>query len=227
VPLIVVATVALGVPALALGALDRSGRSPHSVARIWARLLLALFGVRVVVEGLENVPAGPAVFTANHASALDIPILFGHLPVSFRIVYKKSLSLFPLVGWYLFLSGHISIDRANPFKARKSLDAAARRIRGGTSVAAFPEGTRVSSASPGLFKRGTFLLAIDAEVPVVPVSLVGVSRIAPRGIAAPRSGTVGVRIHPALETPRDRDAAEALAAEVREIVLRGCEEPPC
>jgi 1-acyl-sn-glycerol-3-phosphate acyltransferase len=227
VPLIAVATLVLGGPALVLGLLDRSGRWPHLVARSWARLVLRACGVRVVVEGRENVPTCAAVFAANHASALDIPILFGHLPAPFRIIYKKSLTLLPLVGWYLFLSGHISIDRGNPFRARKSLAAAARRIRNGASVAVFPEGTRVSSPAPGIFKRGTFLLAIDAGAPVVPVSLVGVKSVVPSGISTLRPGTVAIRIHPPVATSRDPDEAEALAAEVRGIVLRGCEAPAC
>jgi 1-acyl-sn-glycerol-3-phosphate acyltransferase len=222
--MILVVTLILGIPALLLGLLDRSGAWPHAIARRWARLVLAACGVRVVVEGRSSIPTGPSVFAANHASALDIPILFGHLPVPFRIIYKRSLSAMPLVGWYLYLSGHIAIDRSNPFKARKSLDRAADRIRSGTSVAVFPEGTR-GSAGTGMFKRGSFLLAIDARVPVVPVALVGVKRVAPHGIATLRPGTVAIRIQPPVSTARDREGAEALAAEVRAAVLRGCEAP--
>jgi 1-acyl-sn-glycerol-3-phosphate acyltransferase len=225
VPLILIDTLILGLPALLLGVLDRTGSAPHRIACHWARFILGACGVKVTVEGRENVPAGPAVFAANHTSALDIPILFGHLPVSFRIIYKRSLSWLPLVGWHLYLGGHVAIDRGNPFKAKKSLDAAARRIRGGTSVAVFPEGTRGSSPLPGLFKRGSFLLAIDAGVPVVPVSVVGVKRVAPHGILTLRPGTVTVRIHPPVAPGRAREDAEALAAEVRGVVLRGCEAP--
>jgi 1-acyl-sn-glycerol-3-phosphate acyltransferase len=227
VPLILIVTLVLGIPALVLGLVDRSGRWPHAIARRWARLVLGACGIHVVVEGAENVPAGPAVFAANHSSALDIPILFGHLPVQFRIIYKRSLSALPLVGWYLYLGGHIAIDRGNPFKARKSLDRAAERIRHGTSVAVFPEGTRGSATTLGIFKRGSFLLAIDAHAPAVPVSLVGVKSVAPHGIATLRPGTVAIRIQPQVPTARDREEAEALAAEVREAVLRGCEAPAC
>ena len=178
-----------------------------------------------MVRGVANVPTRAAVYAANHGSALDIPIVFGQLPVSFRIIYKRSLSLIPLVGWYLHLGGHIAIDRGNPFKARKSLDSAVDRIRGGTSVTVFPEGTRSADASVGLFKRGSFQLALDAAVPVVPVSLVGVKRVAPRGIWTLRPGTVELRIHPLVPTDRrPLDGAETLAEEVRGIVERGCLE---
>ena len=179
----------------------------------------------MVVRGAANLPTGAAVYAANHGSALDIPIVFGHLPLSFRIIHKRSLSLIPVVGWYLHLGGHIAIDRGNPFKARKSLDSAAERIRGGTSVTVFPEGTRGSDASVGLFKRGSFQLALNAAVPVVPVSLVGVKRVAPRGIWTLRPGTVELRIHSPVATEgRPPDGAEALAEEVRGIVEHGCRE---
>ena len=225
VPLIVLGTVILGVPALLLGLLDGSGDTAHRIAQQWARLILRTCGVRVLVRGAENVPAGPAVYAANHGSALDIPILFGHLPVSFRIIYKRSLSAIPFLGWYLYLGGHIAIDRGSPFKAKRSLTSAAERIRGGTSVAVFPEGTRSPDASVRLFKRGSFQLALNAGVPVVPVSLVGVKRIVPRGILTLRQGTVELRVHPTVPTAhRSAADAEALAEEVKGTVERGCLE---
>ncbi|MFI5184836.1 MAG: lysophospholipid acyltransferase family protein, partial [Vicinamibacteria bacterium] len=224
VPVIVVATVVLAVPALLFGVLDRSGRLPHAVARGWASLILATLGVRVEVSGQENLPSGPAVYAANHGSALDIPILFGHLPVSFRIVHKQSLSLIPFLGWYLFLAGHIAIDRGNAFRAKRSLAAAAARVRGGTSIVVFPEGTRSPDAAVHLFKRGSFVLAIGSGAPVVPVSLVGVKRVAPRGIRTLQPGTVRVRIHPPVPTSsRTPDQAETLAAQIRDVVASGCQ----
>ena len=90
--------------------------------------MLRLFGVKVVVRGSEHLPRGPAVYAANHGSALDIPIVFGHLPVDFRIIHKRSLYLSPVVGWYLYLGGHIGVDRGSPFEAGKTLEQAAERI---------------------------------------------------------------------------------------------------
>jgi 1-acyl-sn-glycerol-3-phosphate acyltransferase len=216
---IVVLTATLGVLGLLAGLLDRSGRSPHRLSRVWARIVLRFLGVRTRVAGLELIPPGPAVFAANHASALDIPLLFAALPVDFRIIHKRSLYLLPLVGWYLFLAGHVGIDRANPFRARKSLDSAARRIAAGTSVVVFPEGTRSPDERVRLFKRGSFLLALQAGVPVVPVSLSGVKRVAPRGLLTLRPGEVVVRVHaPVLTAGRAASEAEALAEQVRQTV---------
>jgi 1-acyl-sn-glycerol-3-phosphate acyltransferase len=206
--------------------LDRSGRATRAIGGAWSRLLLRLFRVEVVAERLENAPTGPAVYAANHASALDILVVFGHLPVDFRIVYKRSLSLVPLLGWAIWLGGHVPIDRSHPFRARRSLDRAARRIRGGTSVVVFPEGTRSPDATVRRFRRGSFALAIEAGVPVVPVSLVGVKDVVPHGLPSLRPGRVRVALHPPLQTAgRFAADAEALAEEVRTIVARSCAEP--
>jgi len=222
-PVIALATLVLGGPALLCGLLDRSGRAAHAVARLWARLILRACGIRVRLEG-SSFPS-PAVYAANHASALDIPLLFGHLPVSFRIIHKRSLSLVPFIGWFLFLGGHVAIDRRNAFRARRSLERAARRVGQGTSVAVFPEGTRSPDGRVGHFKRGSFSLAMSAGVPVVPVSLVGVKRVVPRGVLTVRPGLVRMIVHPAVATAgRLPDDAVRLAEETRVTVARGCAE---
>jgi 1-acyl-sn-glycerol-3-phosphate acyltransferase len=224
VPLIAVDTLVCGAATLAAGLVDRSGRACRAIARGWARVLLLGLGVRVDVEGDENLPAGPAVYAANHGSALDIPILFGYLPADFRFIHKRSLYLVPVLGWSLWVAGHVGIDRGNPFRARKSLHAAALRIHGGTSVAVFPEGTRSPDAGVRPFKRGSFVLALEAGVPVVPVSLRGVKSVVPRGLATLRPGTVRLVIHPAVSTTgRTADAAASLAEEVRRVVADGLE----
>ncbi|MGE0456078.1 MAG: lysophospholipid acyltransferase family protein [Vicinamibacteria bacterium] len=192
----------------------------HGVIRFWSRLLTRAFGIAVVVAGTPH--EGPAVYAANHASAADVPFLFGFLPFEFRIIYKRSLAYVPLVGWCLLAAGHVAIDRANPFRARRSLEAAAARIRAGTSVVVFPEGTRSPDGSVAHFKRGSFSLAIQAGVPIVPVSLMGVKNVIPRGLGSLRPGTVRVLIHPPLPTAGRRpEDAQALAEETRVVVARG------
>jgi len=224
VPLIALHTLVFGLAVIGIGLLDRSGRLCSGLARAWARLLLRGLGVGVEVTGRGNVPAGPAVYAANHGSALDIPILFGYLPLDFRIIHKRSLYLVPVLGWALYLAGHVGIDRGNAFRARKSLLAAAARIRAGTSVVVFPEGTRSPDAGVRPFKRGSFVLALEAQVPVVPVSLAGVKRVAPRGLSTLRPGTVRLAIHPPIATAgRGPGEAEPLAEEVRLAVARGAE----
>lgn len=221
IPAIAAATLVLGGPALLGGLFDRSGDSAHAVARLWARLVLRACGVQVELDGVAAAPS-PVVYAANHASALDIPVLFGYLPASFRIIHKRSLSFVPFIGWFLHLGGHIAIDRSNAFRAKKSLDRAAERIRSGTSVAVFPEGTRSRDGSVGHFKRGSFSLALSAGVPVVPVSLLGVKTVVPTGFLSVRPGRVRVVVHaPVASAGRDQQEAVALAEAVRLIVARG------
>jgi 1-acyl-sn-glycerol-3-phosphate acyltransferase len=222
VPLLLVVTLGLGIPAILAGLVDRRGDLSWRLARWWGRFVLWAWGVRVVVAG-EEPPRGPVIYAANHGSVLDIPVLFAHLPGSFRIVHKRSLYLIPLIGLYLYCSGHVGIDRSKAFRARKSLERAAQRIAGGTSVAMFPEGTRSADGSVGPFKKGSFVLAIQAGVPVVPVSLAGVKRVAPRGLLRLRPGELAMTLHPPVSTTgRGLEEAGVLAEQVRGIVARGC-----
>jgi 1-acyl-sn-glycerol-3-phosphate acyltransferase len=125
------------------------------------------------------------------------------------------------MGLFLAAARNVSIDRSRAFSAKRSLAAAARRIHNGVSVALFPEGTRSGDAPMGSFKRGSFKIAVEAEVPVVPVSLLGLRRVVSQGRITP--GEVRVKIHPALETREGADAVEDLAA-LAEAVIRNEEK---
>lgn len=216
----------LGAVTMVVGVLDRSGRLPHRVIRAWAQALLVTGGVKVEVRGAEHIVGGPTVFAANHNSALDIPLLFGYLPADFRIIYKRSLSFVPFMGWGMLAAGHIPIDRRNAFRSRQTLAATVARIRGGTNVVVFPEGSRSRDGRLQAFKRGSFVLALDAGVPVTPVTLEGVRPLVPRGITSLRRGTVRLTVHPPIPTAgRSRDEAQAVANEVREVVRAHLGEP--
>jgi 1-acyl-sn-glycerol-3-phosphate acyltransferase len=225
VPLIGLSTLVLGLLAILAGLVDGQGGMSRALGRAWARCVLAAVGVEVEVRGAEHVPAGAAVYAANHGSALDIPILLARLPADFRMIHKSSLSSVPVLGWSLRFAGHIAIDRRHPFSARRSLQTAVRTLREGASLAVFPEGTRSADARVRPFKRGSFVLAIEAGAPVVPVSLDGVKRVVPRGISTLRPGAVRMTIHPPIETKAlAPGGAAALAEEVRRIVASGCQE---
>ncbi len=222
-PLALLLTVGYSAVACLAALVDRSGTSTRRIGGAWSRVLLRLLRVEVRLEGESNLPTGAAVYAANHGSALDIFVVFGHLPVDFRIVYKRSLSLLPLVGWSIWLGGHIPIDRSNAFRARRSLRAAAARVRAGTNVVVFPEGTRSPDATVHPFKRGSFKLALEAGVPVVPVSLVGVKDVVPRGLASLRPGRIRVGIAPPVPVlGRSVEDVDTLAEDVRRIVSAGC-----
>lgn len=197
---------------------QRDGALAFALSRLWATAILAAAGVRVTLDLRRDLPAGPVVFVSNHVSALDIPILFEALPRPFRIVYKSSLLYVPLMGLFLAAGRHIAIDRSRAFSARRSLAAAARRIHNGVSVALFPEGTRSGDLGMGAFKRGSFKLAVEADVPVVPVSLIGLRKVARGGRITP--GPVLVRVHEPLATEAGPGAVESLAASAEEVIRK-------
>jgi 1-acyl-sn-glycerol-3-phosphate acyltransferase len=216
------ATLALAPIGILAWPFRRDGGIGFDVSRVWAGAILSVAGVKPILELGAVLPDGPVVFVSNHRSALDIPILFAALPRPFRIVYKSSLLYVPLLGLYLAAARHVSIHRSRAFKARRSLAAAATRIRNGVSVALFPEGTRSGEAPMGSFKRGSFKLAVEAEAPVVPVSLIGLDRIVGRGWIVP--GEVRVKIHEALVAGPGPGAVETLAQQAESLIRNEVEK---
>jgi len=227
IPLIYLLTIVWGTLSAFAALADSSGRWQHGCARWWARCLLAACGVRVRVRGTEQIEPGRTyVWTANHQSYLDIPVVFAWLPADFRIMAKASLFHFPFLGWHLRRSGHMPVERSNPARAARSLLAAAGHVRRGTAVFIFPEGGRSPDGRLRDFKSGAFLLAIRAETPVVPVSIEGTFAALPMHSWLVRPGRVELRLHPPIFTTGMNSASsEALAARARETIARDLGEP--
>ena len=220
-PLIVLATAFMGTLSLVASLFDSSGRSQHRIARAWGRMLLAISGVRVRVEGLENIVAeGSYVIAPNHLSYMDTPVLLAHIPVQFRFLAKQSLNVVPFIGYHLKRAGHIAVPRDDARGSVRTLAVAARVIRErGVSVLVFPEGGR----SPGAleeFKEGAAYIAIKAGVPAVPVGIVGTREILPMDSLLPLRGPVTLRVGEPIPTAglamRDR---AALTRRLRERVI--------
>jgi 1-acyl-sn-glycerol-3-phosphate acyltransferase len=173
-PLIWLYTVVLGticVPASFLG--DRA-RIMHWFARTWTRLIMATIASPVRVTGLDKIDTGKThVYAVNHASALDIPVLYANLPFQFRIVFKKELLSYPMVGWYLKSSKQVCIDQQNPSRSMTDIRSAVKSLRAGMPLVIFPEGGRTPDGELKPFLPGAFFLALKAQVDVVPVALIG------------------------------------------------------
>ena len=179
---VVVVTIFVSLGAIIVTPLEKSGRAYHWHARIWSKIVLWLFGIKVTVHGLEHLKSGKHfIYVSNHASMFDIPTVMGSIPDEIRIVMKKELTRIPIFGWALKIGHYITIDRDNPKDAMKSLDLAAEKIRNGASVLLFAEGTRTRDGKLQPFKRGAFSLAAKSGVPIIPVAINGTYRILRKG----------------------------------------------
>lgn len=200
VPLILSATGVMATISVLCSLVDGTGRSQHWCARNWSKFALWVSHVEVEMSGLEHLdPRKSYVFVSNHLSIFDIWAFLGCLPFQFRFVAKASLFRWPFLGWHLKRSGNIAVDRHHPQQALRRVRSAAETIRRGISIVIFPEGMRTWGGEVAPFKRGSFLLAQQARVPVVPVTLVGSHRLLPRGSLVICPGRMQMIIHPALE----------------------------
>jgi len=228
IPAISAYTIVLGAASIASSLVDRRGRFAHGCARMWSRLILATTGVRVRVEGLDRiVPGTTYVFVSNHQSIYDIPVIFASLPYQLRIIAKASLARFPVLGWHLKRGGHLFVDRRNPDRVR-ILERWRSLVSEGLSLLIFAEGTRSPDGRVARFKGGSFLLAIEAGLPVVPLAVINTRQVMPKGRLRTEPADVVLVVHdpvaaPEIARPGANDAKE-LADRVHGIIAATVEK---
>lgn len=219
-PLIWFYTLVMGLIAIPGGAFDRTGRRLHWFSYAWSWLIMKTISSPVKVTGLDQIDTSkPHVYAANHASALDIPLLYTYLPFQFRIAFKKELLSYPVVGWQLKRSGQVCIDQQNPAHSISSIRAALKGLKAGLPLVIYPEGGRTPDGEIKPFLPGAFFLAIKAQVDIVPVALVGTYELLPMNTyhikCRPLEMRVGEPISTAGLTMKD---LEALSAKVQKAV---------
>jgi 1-acyl-sn-glycerol-3-phosphate acyltransferase len=190
---LLVGSTLLAVVTLLVAWIPPRGTWSFAVMRIWSSSVLAASLVRVEVRYAPELEPGKSyVFLANHQSLFDIPVLLATSPGQLRMMAKRTLFLIPIFGWALKAGGFISVDRADRSTATQSFSLAFARLREGTSVLLFPEGTRSLDDTLLPFQRGGFLLAMKSGLPIVPVGIRGSRAIQRRGSWAIRPGTIVV-----------------------------------
>lgn len=200
--------------------ITRSGDLSHIDARYWARWSLFCANVKVRVEEEENLPQGPAIYMPNHVSHFDVLAILGYLNVQFRWTVKKELFRIPLFGLAMKRAGYIRIDRSDHQKAVQSMEEAAEKIKSGSSIVIFPEGTRSRDGNLQYpFKKGGFHLALQSGVPVVPVAVLGSRVVLPRHSKKVTPGTITMRIGKPID-PQGHDVS-ALMEEVYKAINQG------
>lgn len=194
----------------------------HSYARRWARKLLKIAGIKLEIEGLENInPNETYIFVSNHSSLFDIPVLQSSLPNDFRIIYKKELEKIPIFGYGLKKSPYIGIIRDDPRQSMKSIEQAIATIQNGSSVLIFPEGTRTKDGNLGEPRRGAFFLATHSQKPIVPIAIKGTYEILNNGLSGIKPRTVQLKIGQAIrKIPRNRVEEVALQTETWDIIKK-------
>ena len=180
IPLMTLATVVFGCISLLCSVWDRSGRQQHAVAQAWAKLMLAISLSPVRVIGRELVPSTvTGVYAANHLSYMDTPVLFASLPFQFRILAKRGLWKVPFIGWHLQRSGQVPVDQSTARSSIASLSVGVAALKAGLPLVIFPEGGRSATGGTQTFLSGAAFMAIRAQVPVIPVTLVGTYELLP------------------------------------------------
>ena len=222
IPLIYLYTIVMGTLSLLVSLRDPGGRRQHRCACAWGRMIARTVGARVTVRGAERLRAGESyVFLSTHQSYMDIPVMLGYLPAQLRIAAKREVFRIPFLGWHMRRGGHISINRGSTEEAVAALRRAAAEIRPGVSVFLFPEGTRTRDGSLQPFKKGGFRLALQARLPVVPVTIKGTRQLLPRDSFVFRPGPVEMHLDPPVPTAGLTDAdLPALMQRVREAMVK-------
>jgi 1-acyl-sn-glycerol-3-phosphate acyltransferase len=228
-PLIIIATILFATASILVSFFDRAGRRQAAIARAWSKVLLAVSGITVRMQGREKIASdGSYIFASSHASYMDTPVILANIPVQFRFLAKKGLFSVPFLGWHLTRAGHVPVYRDNPRAAVKTMGLAADNVqKRGISLLVFPEGGRTETGDLQEFKDGAAYMAIRAGVPIVPVALIGTRAVLPFGSGTPRSGTVEMRVGDPIPTAglklHDRSR---LTQQVRDHVVTLLEEKP-
>ncbi len=206
--------------------ISKSDKTPHNIARVWAKCLLVASGIKVTVKGLSNInPAESYIFMPNHVSNFDIPVLLAHLLVQFRWLAKAELFKIPVFGHAMQRAGYISIDRSDRTSAIRSLKKAGTMIRNGVSLLIFPEGTRSYDNNIQPFKKGGFVLAVDSGVPIVPVIIHGTWPIMPKKKILVKPGNVVLEVAKPIDTSNYTvKTKDVLMEKVRTVIIESLEK---
>ena len=178
-PLFFLATALCGSLSLFVSLFEKSGRLQHRIAQLWARASIAISGARITVLHPERLTGQPAVYACNHLSYMDTPAIFSSLPFQFRIVARHDLWKMPFIGWWLNRSGQVGVDLSDPRASVASLLGAVRTLKSGMPLFIFPEGGRTETGHLEPFMKGPAFMAIKAQVPLVPMALIGTWELLP------------------------------------------------
>jgi len=200
-PLIWLYTVVMGLISIPAPMFGDKATILHRLARVWTKLIMGTIASPVKVVGLDKIDTSKThVYAVTHASALDIPVLYANLPFQFRIVFKKELLSYPVIGGYLRRSGQVCINQQTPTRSIADIRSAVKSLQAGMPLVIFPEGGRTPDGEIKPFLPGAFYLAIKAQVDIVPVALVGTYELLPMNTYHIKSRPLEMRVGQPIST---------------------------
>jgi 1-acyl-sn-glycerol-3-phosphate acyltransferase len=223
-------TVVLGIVSIPVSLFGEKSRILHGFARFWSWLIMKTILSPVKVTGLDKIDTSKAhVYAVTHASALDIPVLYVNLPFEFRILFKKELLSYPIVGWHLRRSGQVCIDQQKPTRSIAHIRSAVKSLQAGMPLVIFPEGGRTPDGEIKPFMPGAFYLAIKAQVDIVPVALVGTYELLPMNTYHIKSRPLEMRVGEPISTAgyslREMEALSEKVHQAMEDLYYGGDAP--
>jgi 1-acyl-sn-glycerol-3-phosphate acyltransferase len=221
--LLTLLTIVLALVTILIGIFDRFGKHAYSINRLWTWLILRIGGISLQVNGLQHIdPSRQYIFIVNHQSNIDIPVLVQALAkFQLRWLAKKELLRVPFFGWAMWATKHVTVDRADPQDAIKSLERAQKCLAAGISLVIYPEGTRSKDGNLLRFKKGGFLIAVQTKTPVVPVTVNGSGAVLPAGAWRLRPGLIKVTVEEPISVEGFRPGnLRLLSEQVREKIAR-------
>ena len=220
-PLFVAGTILFGTASLVASLFEKDGKRQHRIAQAWAKASLRFAGASLQVRGAERLHHSPvAVYACNHLSYMDTPAIFAALPFQFRIVARQQLWSIPFIGWHLRRSGQIPVNVDNPRSSIASLSGGIRTLRAGMPLFIFPEGGRTHTGEPAAFLNGPAYMAIRAQVPLVPLALIGTHELLPMHSKTYAPGPLSLAVGEAIDTTGlTAKAVDAVTSELRRRVL--------
>ena len=192
----------------------------YTTSQFWSWFVLGISGVKVKVIGLENIPRNESViYVSNHESSFDIPALFLGLPVPLFYLAKAELKKIPFFGWYVKAVGMVFVDRANHQNAMNSLIEAGNEIKKGKNIITFPEGSRTRDGKIKRFRRGSFILALENNIDIIPIAITGARAVNPPGYVI-TPGTITLTIGERFKTQKyDVNDPDFYAKQVEDWVV--------
>jgi 1-acyl-sn-glycerol-3-phosphate acyltransferase len=204
---------------VSLATVEETDWEKNKTPRKWAKGLVNIVGGRITVVGAENLPKGAVVIVANHQGSFDIPVLIGFVPKPFGFISKVEVLKIPIVGAWMRVMNCVFMDRGSRAKSAEAIGTGVEVLKQGHSLVIFPEGTRSKGGPVQSFKAGSVRLAIDAEVPIVPIAIDGTADILEKnkGIMKPADVTITILPPVTLDTIKTMDS-KTLAGHVQSLI---------